>query len=252
MDGDERLSVVLGRLQSAGRVEVVPLARDLGVTEMTVRRDLDALERQGLLRRVRGGAESLLTRGDELPYALREIEAVAAKRRIGTVAAGLLRDGESVVVDSGTTALEVARAVAGRRLTVLPLSLHAADVLAASSSVTTLLPGGEVRHGELALVGPLALASIAALRFDTVVLSACGIGPDGEVTAHDLQDAAVKRAAIASAARVVLVADGSKFGRSAMAVVAAAGELDVLVTDRSAPAAALRTMRAAHVRVTLA
>jgi DeoR/GlpR family transcriptional regulator of sugar metabolism len=242
MDAVERRSTLLASLQGTGRVEVAEAARRFGTAEMTIRRDLDALVAAGAARRVRGGAVSLLLRAEEPPFSLRTVAAGDAKRRIGRAAADLLVDGESVVLDSGTTALEVARCLVGRRVTVMPLSLHSASVLTQIDGVRLLIPGGEVRSGELSLVGPLATASLGTLRFDTAVLSCCGLA-DGQVTAHDLGDAEVKRAMRASATRTVLVADSSKFARSATAVVCAVGELDVVVTDGSVPvetAAALR------------
>jgi DeoR/GlpR family transcriptional regulator of sugar metabolism len=111
------------------------------------------------------------------------------------------------------------------------------------------MPGGEARPGEMALVGPLALASIAALRFDTVVLGCCGVSPEGHLMAHDLGDAAVKQALLASARRSVLAADGSKFGRAALAVVCELAAVDVVVTDASAPDEAVAALRAAGVDV---
>jgi DeoR/GlpR family transcriptional regulator of sugar metabolism len=215
---------------------------------MTIRRDLDALVAQGAARRVRGGAVSLLLRDEEPPFAVRAVAAGDAKGRIGRAAADLLIDGESVVLDSGTTALEVARCLVGRRVTVLPLSLHAASVLAQIDGVRLLMAGGEVRPRELSLVGPLATTSLGALRFDTAILSCCGLA-DGQVTAHDLGDAEVKRAMRASAARTVLVADGSKFARSATAVVCALDELDVVVTDGSIPADGAVALRSGGVEI---
>ncbi len=141
--------------------------------------------------------------------------------------------------------------LAGRRLTAMPLSLHAAMALAGSASVRLLMPGGETRPGELAMVGPLALASIAALRFDTVVLGCCGISADGHVMAHDLGDAAVKQALFAAGGRRILVADGAKFGRSALAVVGELSAFDILVTDSSAPGEPLAELEAAAVEVRL-
>ncbi len=118
----------------------------------------------------------------------------------------------------------------------MPLSLHAAMALAGSASVRTDdARGGETRLGELAMVGPLALASIATLRFDTVVLGCCGISADGHVMAHDLGDAAVKQALFAAGGRRILVADGAKCGRSALAVVGRLSAFDILVTDSSTP-----------------
>jgi DeoR/GlpR family transcriptional regulator of sugar metabolism len=132
---------------------------------------------------------------------------------------------------------------------VMPLSLHAAMALAESASVRLMLPGGEARPGELAMVGPLALAGIAALRFDTVVLGCCGVSPEGHVMAHDLGDAAVKQALMASGSRSVLAVDGAKFGRGALAVVCELAAFDVVVTDGSAPAPALEALRGAGVEV---
>src|SRR5580704_4942937 len=202
MDAIERRSALLASLQSTGRVEVIEAARRFGTAEMTIRRDLDTLVAQGAARRVRGGAVSLLLRAEEPPFPVRGVVAADAKRRIGRAAADLLVDGESVVLDSGTTALEVARCLVGKRVTVMPLSLHAAALLAQIDGVRLLMAGGEVRPGELSLVGPLATASLSALRFDTAVIGCCGLG-DGQVTAHDLGDAEVKRAMRACAARTV-------------------------------------------------
>jgi len=249
MDASERVSRLVETLRRDGRVEVARAAAEFGTAEMTIRRDLDQLVERGVARRVRGGAVNLLMRGEELPFAMREIEAVDAKRRIAAVVAELIGDGEAVGLDSGTTVTETARALAGRRVTVMPMSLHAATALAAGPAVRLVMPGGECRPGELAMVGPLALASIAAVRFDTVVLGCCGVSPEGHVMAHDLGDAAVKQALVASATRSVLAVDGAKFGRSAMAVVRELSAFDVVVTDAAAPDAVVATLLASGVEV---
>lgn len=249
MDASSRHTDIVGRLRRDGRVDVAGLAGELNTSEVTVRRDLDLLAQAGVLRRVHGGAVSLLMRGDELPFAVREVESSEAKTRIGAAAAALLRDGEAVVVDSGTTGLAVARALSGRRMTVMPLSLPNANALTGSPSTTVLIPGGSARFGEGSLVGPMTVASLRGLRFDTVVLTCCGFSLDTGVTAHDLQDAAVKRAAVDSSNRVVLVAEGAKFARTALAVVCAFDRVDVVVTDANAPDDALGRLRAAGVQV---
>jgi DeoR/GlpR family transcriptional regulator of sugar metabolism len=249
VDASERISRLVETLRRDGCVDVADAAAEFGTAEMTIRRDLDLLVGRGVARRVRGGAVNLLMRGEELPFAMREMEAVDAKKRIAGAVANLIGDGEAVGLDSGTTVVETARALTGRRLTVMPLSLHAAMALAASPWVRLVMPGGEVRPGELAMVGPLALASIAALRFDTVVLGCCGVSPEGHVMAHDLGDAAVKQALFASARRSVLAADGAKFGRAAMAVVCKLSALDVVVTDTATPDAAVAALQGAGVEV---
>src|SRR5690606_34030225 len=121
----DRLRAIVDTLRTCDTVTVAELAARHGVSEMTIRRDLDDLARQGVVRRIRGGAMSLLLRGEEPPFAVREREAVEAKRRIGAVVASLIADGEAVLLDGGTTALEVARALRERRLTVMPLALQA-------------------------------------------------------------------------------------------------------------------------------
>ena len=248
MDAAQRLSELIEVLRRDGRVDVATAAAEFGTAELTIRRDLDVLVTRGVARRVRGGAVNLLMRGEELPFALRVLDRSEAKGRIAAAVAEVLRDGEAVLLDSGTTAVLVGRALGRRRLTVMPMSLHAASELAASESVRLLLPGGEARPGELAMVGPLALASIAALRFDTVVLSPCGLAA-GQVTAHDLGDAEVKQAMVRSAARVIIAADSSKFRQTALAVVGAASDADMMITDTGAPAEAVESLRAAGLEV---
>lgn len=248
----DKQEAILERLRQDGRVDVATLARDLATSEVTVRRNLEALADGGVLRRVRGGAVSLLMRGEELPFSIRTAESSHIKDRIAAAAAGLVRDGEAVVIDSGTSGLAVARALVGRRLTVMPLSLHGIDALSGSASVKLLVPGGTARFGEGSLVGPMTEANLAGLRFDTTLLTCCGLSFDAGVTAHDVQDAAVKRAAMTSASRTVLVAESAKFGRTALAVVCSASDVDVLVTDTDAPTDAVAALREAGVQVVLA
>ena len=234
MTSTERLRTIADAVRETGRIGVAELAERTGASEMTIRRDLEVLAEQGVLERYRGGARSLLLRGEEPPFVLRAQDGAEAKRRIAAEVAALIADGESVVIDSGTTCLEVARALQGRRLTVMPLSLHAVNALVGAPQLRLLLPGGEPRPGELALTGPLTEASLAALRFDTAVIGCCGLTAADGLTAYDLADAAVKRAAIASARRVIAVADAAKLSRTALAFVAPASALHAVVTDRTA------------------
>lgn len=245
----ERLRKIAEAVREAGRLSVAELADLTDASEMTIRRDLEALAEQGVIERYRGGARSLLLRGEEPPFALRAQDGTDAKRRIAAAVAGMLADGESVVLDSGTTCLEVARALEHRRLTVMPLSLHAANALTGAAHITLLLPGGAPRPGELALTGPLAEASLGALRFDTAVIGCCGLTAADGLTAYDLADAAVKRAAISAARRVIAVADAAKFSRTALAFVAAPTALDAVVTDAAAPADETEALAAAGVTV---
>ncbi|AAZ55887.1 regulatory protein, DeoR [Thermobifida fusca YX] len=249
MDSAERMDLIVARLRAEGEVSVAELAELTGHSEMTIRRDLDHLADKGVLRRVHGGAVSLLPRGQEPPYAIRERMAVDAKKRIGQAVGELISDGQAVLLDRGTTVVEVARALAERHVTVMPLSLQAAAVLSESTTVRLLMPGGEVRSGELAMTGPLTEASLAAVRFDTAVLSCCGLSLADGVTAYDLADVAIKRAAMRSARQVVLAADSTKIGQVTMGHVGPVSDFDVLVTDTGASDDSVTEIRAAGVAV---
>ncbi|BCW42674.1 DeoR family transcriptional regulator (plasmid) [Arthrobacter sp. StoSoilB3] len=215
---------------------VTELADDLDISEVTIRRDLGELAEAGVLRRVRGGAVSVLMRGDGLPFAMRELDSADAKSRMGLAVAQAIRDGEAVAIDSGTTGEAVARSLVDRRLTVAPFSVQALMALSASAAVNLVLPGGAVRSTEGSIIGPLAEATLQNLRFDTAVLTCCGVSIQDGVMAHDIQDASVKRAMLRASRRVILVAEGAKFARSAMAVVCPLSAIDMLITDESMPA----------------
>ncbi|WP_285705042.1 DeoR/GlpR family DNA-binding transcription regulator [Microtetraspora sp. NBRC 16547] len=235
MESSDRVRAIMSTLRTADSVSVAELAVEHGVSEMTIRRDLDELAQQGVVRRVRGGALSLLLRGEEPPFGVREREAVEAKQRIAAEVAALLTDGEAVLFDGGTTLLEVARAVRDRRLTVLTLALRSAQELATAPRIRLVLPGGEVRQSEMNFVGPLTEASIKALRFDTAVIGCCGLSAEHGLTAHDLPEVAIKQAAIASARRVVVACDSGKFSRTAFGAVCGLDRLDIVVTDEGIP-----------------
>ncbi|MFG2577352.1 DeoR/GlpR family DNA-binding transcription regulator [Streptomyces sp. NPDC048481] len=237
MSNADRHGLIAKVVRDAGGATVQELAELTGASEMTIRRDLDALAAQGVLERVRGGARTLLLRGEEPPFALRAREGTDVKRRIAAAVCALIADGESVLLDSGTTCLEVARLLRERPVTVMPLSLQAIHLLGETPGPATLVvPGGQPRAAEGALTGPLTLASLAALRFDTAVIGCCGLTAADGLTAYDLDDAAVKKAAIASSRRIVAAADGSKLGHTAYAHVGPAALVHTLVTDATASA----------------
>jgi DeoR/GlpR family transcriptional regulator of sugar metabolism len=252
MSGIGRHEVILGRLRREGLVKVPSLALELETSEVTIRRDLDQLAQAGVLRRVRGGAVSVLMRGEGLPYTMRELDSAAEKERMAVAVGALIQDGEAITIDSGTTGAAVARELAGRRLTIMPFSVQAIAALVGSASVNLVLPGGTVLPDEGSIVGPMVDASLRSLRFDTAILTCCGVSEEDGVTAHDLQDAAAKSAMIGAARRVILVAEGAKFSHSAMAVVCELSSIDVLVTDESAPAGVLDQLRADGMDVILA
>ncbi|MBT2538201.1 DeoR/GlpR family DNA-binding transcription regulator [Arthrobacter sp. ISL-69] len=237
MRTEERHRLIGELLRSREDVTVDELMAECGASGATIRRDLDTLAGNGVLRRVHGGAKSLVLRGENPGYGQRELEGQDAKVRIAAGVAGLLRDREHVWLDSGTTATEIARQLRQRELTLMPMSLRALNVLTAESHAgyrpALLVPGGSLIPGELCFRGPLAEANIRSLRFDTAVVTPCAVTLKDGLLAHDLDDAAVKRAGLESAGRVIAACADSKWNAAAVALVAALEAVDVIVTDRT-------------------
>jgi DeoR/GlpR family transcriptional regulator of sugar metabolism len=252
VNGRERQLAIAELVGRDGRVQVRPLAQWLACSEMTVRRDLEALEATGVLRRVHGGAVRLILGAEETPFELRALQRVAAKQAIATVVARLLADGETVVLDGGTTALEIARAIRDRQLTVMPLAVRTLAGLLDRDGIRLLVPGGEVRAGEQSFVGSLAEAAFEQLRFDTCVLSSCGIDSRQGVTENLLSEAAVKRTAANAAQRVIVAVDASKLGTVAFGHICAVTDVDIVVTDSEASAHVVQELRDADVDVRIA
>lgn len=232
MNAERRRREVVATLARDGEVTVTALARRFTVSEMTVRRDLEALEAKGTVRRVRGGAITAVSRAYEPPLALRSTEAAPAKQAIGRAAAALIADGETAVVDVGTTTLELARALRGRRgVTIVTPSLLVAAELGHEPDMRVLLTGGWLRPGEMSLVGAAAEEVFATVNCDVAFIGVAGIDVAKGITEYNLDDTRVKRAAMTSARRSVVLADATKCGRVAFATVAPLADVDVLVTD---------------------
>ncbi|WP_229886239.1 DeoR/GlpR family DNA-binding transcription regulator [Streptomyces subrutilus] len=245
----DRHKFVVALLMKENRATVAELAGATGASEMTIRRDLEVLESRGALRRVRGGAVSNLPGGVEPPYAVRAMSGAQAKERLAASVMDLLTDGETVALDTGTTAVAIARAMAGRQFTVTPLSLHAAFELSGQPGIQLLLPGGQVRPEELSFHGHTPVQTFRDLCFDTFVLGCCGVDPIQGATAYNLDDVQVKRAAVASARRVVLVATADKLGRTALGRICPMDRIDLIVTDAPESSPVVEELRAQGVEV---
>jgi DeoR/GlpR family transcriptional regulator of sugar metabolism len=227
-----RRRAVAALVAQSGEETLSGLAARFAVSEMTIRRDLESLERDGFIHRVKGGAISLVGRFHEPPMLERATAAVGAKRAIGIAAAGLVSDGETVILDVGTTSLECARALHGSlRLTVVTPSVLVAQELAKAPSIRTLVTGGVLRPGEMSLIGPRTEDSFSDLNCDTVFLGVGGMDIDRGLSEYNLDDARVKKAALRAAKRCVVLADKSKLGRVTFSTIAPLSAVDVLVTD---------------------
>lgn len=253
VDVQSRRQVLLSKLVADGKVQVAEFSREAGVSEMTVRRDLEYFAGKGIARRVYGGAllTTPVTKGSE--FGLRAVTGIPFKEAIGQAAAVLVRDGEAVIVDAGTTCLAAARALAARPgLTVCPLGFHATAALVDQPGVTVVLPGGEVDPGELSYLGPVARSTLAQFRFDTFLMAVGGVGIHDGVTDFRAADVEIKQAAMRAASRTIVVADADKIGTRTFAHLAPVGDIDVLVTDRRANAQVLQGIRELGVGVHVA
>ena len=249
VDVHTRHQVILEALRQRSPVLVGELALKLDCSEMTVRRDLESLERIGALRRVHGGATSVTLSAEETPYGIRALELTVAKAAIGAAAAGLLADGETVILDGGTTVMQAARALRSRQMTVMPLALRPVFELHESPGIKLLLPGGEVRSGRLSLTGSLAESSFSQFRFDTYVMGPCGIDTEAGMTTHHLAESVVKRTAAKYSQRVIAVADSSKLGRVAFGHVCDLDQIDIILTDAGADPLRVEELRAMGVDI---
>jgi DeoR/GlpR family transcriptional regulator of sugar metabolism len=232
MKTTHRRSVIVSQLAERGEVTIADLATALDVSEMTIRRDLELLEMEGIARRVRRGAISTVSRSHEPTFAMRATRALEAKRAIGRAAAALIQEGETAFVDVGTTTLELARHLAKlRRLTVVTSSIRVAAELGQSVEISVIVTGGTLRHDELSLVGPPAEDPFAELNCDVAFLGVAGVDARKGITEDNIDDTRIKRPALASARRCIVLADRSKIGRIAFASVAPLSAVDTLVTD---------------------
>jgi DeoR family fructose operon transcriptional repressor len=228
----ERHQQILARARADGRVDVTSLARELDVTPETVRRDLTALERHGVLRRVHGGAIPVERLGFEPALADREGLLAGEKQRIAKAALDELPDGGAVILDAGTTTVRLAELIPlDRELTVVTHALPVATVLASHPGITLHLVGGTVRGRTLAAVGSWALRDLAEIHADVAFLGMNGITVEHGLTTPDLAEAAVKRALVHAARRVVVLADHTKIGRADFAHVERLSAVDTVITD---------------------
>lgn len=248
----DRRHRILERIAEDQTIHVGDLARTLDVSEMTIRRDIRGLERDGFVRQTYGGATAHITKSLDIAFNARALQHTREKRRIGMRATHLLGSARVLFVGIGTTAEQFARFLpAHPGLLVVTPSLPTASLLG-TRPVDVIALGGAVRHDELTCVGPAAAATLGRFRYDLAVIGAAGLSVRWGLTELDDGDAEIQRLALGRAARIVVIADGSKIGTAANAVVADASRIRTLVTDEEAPAAELAALKALGIEIIVA
>ncbi|HEU5139346.1 MAG TPA: DeoR/GlpR family DNA-binding transcription regulator [Bacillales bacterium] len=235
MFATQRKAKILERLEEKKSVTVTMLAEDLGVSESTIRRDLEDLEEQGELKRTFGGA--VLTEVSTFEPSLPEkvVHYPEEKSAIGRKALSLIESGDTILLDSGTTTLEIARNLPDMEITVVTNSLQIGQELSSYRNVKLLFLGGELRPTTGAFVGSLTESLLSQLNVDKLFLGTNAIDLEHGVTTPNTTEAATKRAMIHSAREVILTADHSKFGKISLVKVCDFADLDVILTDSDLP-----------------
>lgn len=231
----ERRGKITELLQRKGRCLVGDLARELEVSEVTIRQDLDLLEQQGILLRTHGGAVLKTQSGLEQPFGVTESTFKSEKERIAKAALELIAPGDTLILDVGTTVTEVARRLINfQNLTVFTNGLNIATVLEANAQITTIVTGGTLRPQQHSLVNPYAGLILEKVKVDLAFIGVNGIAAGYGVTNVNIAEAEIKTLFVKKAQRRVVLADSAKVGKVALAKIAEIGEIDLLITDRAA------------------
>jgi DeoR/GlpR family transcriptional regulator of sugar metabolism len=228
----ERQNQILLFVSHSQRISVTEVCATFEVSEATARRDLETLAGQGKVQRVHGGAIALSEAPPESPILQREREQAEEKTRIGRAAAALVQDGETVFLGSGTTVLEVARALRARPgLSIITNSLPVVNVFAGQNTLNVICLGGMLRTSELSFIGHITEQALAEVRADKVFIGTRAISLEHGLTHEYLPETKTDRAILKAGQEIIIVADHTKFGRAATVLLAPLEGIHTIVTD---------------------
>ena len=248
---EERRRRILEMLEAQERVTVDELVGRFGVSAVTIRGDLDALSAVGAVVRSHGGALKRVEARDE-PITVKETQHHPEKTRIAQAALRMIRDGETIILDSGTTTVEIARQIKSatfQGLNVITNALNIAVELANLPHVRVIMIGGLLRQMAYSLVGPSAEHALRSLHADRLFLGVDGLDPEIGLMTPDVLEAKLNAVMIEIAREVVVVADSSKFQRCSLSVIAQLDKVNKVITDDKAPAELVAALRARNVEV---
>jgi DeoR/GlpR family transcriptional regulator of sugar metabolism len=251
MLASERRKLILERVAEHQSIEAQALADELDVSVMTIRRDIKRLEQDGFLRQTYGGATVQVTRSVELGFNSRALQFSAQKRRIGASAARLIETGQTLFLGEGTTTAQFAQFLPPHpHLLVITASLSHASLLC-SRKINVIALGGKLHADELTMTGPIAETTIHRFYADVCVLGAAGVDPIVGVTELDYEVASLHRLMMERSRHTIVLADHSKLGFKAPAVVAPASMIGRLITDEAPSEGMLAQLRASGMQISL-
>ncbi len=228
----ERRNVILSKLAQDGKVIVADLSRDFGVTEETIRRDLEKLDKDGLAKKTYGGAVAAQTMNTDLPFSVRKRANVDRKQRIAQKIGDMIHDGDYIMLDASSTAIFVTKYIKSRKnITLITNSVEILLELADKEGWNVLSTGGALKEGALAMVGTTAEKMIRGFHVDLAVCSSKGIDMSMGITDSNEKDSQIKQAIFSAANRKVLAIDGTKFDKISFVKVCDVNEIDTVVTD---------------------
>jgi len=246
----ERQKQILSLLTKQGRLSVSEIVEQFSISLATARRDLESLAEQGKLQRVHGGAITIEQAPPELPILQRESEQANEKQRIGQAAAALVQDGETVFLGSGTTVLEAARALRGRRnLSVITNSLAVVNALAGAEGVSVICLGGMLRNSELSFIGHITELAMAELRADKILIGTRAISIEHGLTHDYLAETVTDRAVLKAGKEIIVLADHTKFGRASTVLLAPLEQVHTIVTDGQTSNEFIKAVRGRGIKV---
>lgn len=249
----QRRVIILEKLEKEGQVDVTSLSREFSVSEVTVRNDLKRLEQKNALIRARGGAIKIDPVGIDFTISDKNKQNYEQKRRIGKVAASLIENGDTIILDSGTTTMEVTKNLTGlSELTVITNALNIANQLSEHPSVNVIVPGGFLRKNSLSLIGSTAEESFKNYFCDKLFLAVDGLSVVHGLSTPNVEEAHLNRVMIGISKQVIVVADSSKFLKRSFAYMAPISAIDVLITDNGIPIEDQRKLETAGVKVIIA
>ncbi len=247
---EERLRMTLEALREQGKVTVPELSSLFGVSEITIRRDLNELAQQGLVRRAHGGAVFPVEAPPEPPVIQRMQENRDLKIRIARAVARLINPGDTIFLSSGSTTTYVARQLVDRKnLTVVTNSISVATELAIAEGITVVVLGGMLRASELSMVGHITEQALREVRIDKVIIGMRAVSPQAGLTNDYLPEVMTDRAILQVASEIILAVDHTKLGKTASAYVASIDRITKLVTNREADPALLAQIRQMGIEV---
>jgi DeoR/GlpR family transcriptional regulator of sugar metabolism len=231
MNAETRQHEILAQLSRRGELSISDLSSRFEVSEMTVRRDLNQLAAVGLVVRTHGGAAPAASGSFEPPFSLRTRTNAEAKRKIAAHTSRQITDGQTIILDGGSTGVAIAEQLVGRSITVCALNLRIANILSTDQATKVMIPGGFIRSGESSIIGSEVESALARYRFDTYIMTASAASTGSGFTEWNVDDAAVKRAALHASRRTIVACDASKFGQEAFAKICAIDAVEALITD---------------------